>query len=75
MNLSPAHQKRTVLSGWWLSRYGAFMAANLLAHAGGLFACGLARRPGSRPAACDPTLLMQGCPAGQWPAPPKVLLQ
>ena len=30
-------------------RYGAFMAANLLAHAGDLFACGIARRR-ARPA-------------------------
>ena len=43
------------------------MAANLLAHAGGLFACGIARRHGSQPAACDLTLLMQGCQVGQWP--------
>ena len=46
-------------SGWCVSRYGAFMAANLLAHAGGLFACGIARRHGSHCCLC-PTLLMRG---------------
>ena len=51
MSLSPAHQKHSVLSAWFMCRYGAFMAANLLAHAGGLFACGIARRHGM-PACC-----------------------
>lgn len=32
------------LDGRVCGRYGAFMAANLLAHAGNLFACGIARR-------------------------------
>ena len=35
--------------------YGAFMAANLLAHAGDLFACGIARSGGyNRCAAAQP---------------------